>query len=242
MSEGIIAEKDVSQDIQTLIGLLQLSDSFFPSGMYTMSNGLESYFYRKKVRNANQLHELIKVYLEQQIGPADCNALGNSYAALENHNIQRLIEVDQTLFAMRIVEEVRNASTRSGMQVLRCISSFVTDNAMLLRYQEAIKQGKASGIYPVSLAIATNVFGISKHNAGIILLYGFIVSMTGAALRLGILHHYDAQRIIHELKPIISDTVIKNINRPLSGIWQFCPDIDINQMKHEKMHSKMFIT
>ena len=46
MPEESIAEKEVKQNIQTLVGLLQLSDSFFPSGMYTMSNGLESYFYR----------------------------------------------------------------------------------------------------------------------------------------------------------------------------------------------------
>lgn len=109
MPEESIAEKEVKQNIQTLVGLLQLSDSFFPSGMYTMSNGLESYFYRKKVKNANQLINLIQVFLEQQIGPSDCNALGNSYVALENHDIQRLVEIDQTLFVMRFVEEVRNA-------------------------------------------------------------------------------------------------------------------------------------
>lgn len=74
-----------------------------------------------------------------------------------------------------------------------------------------------------------------------ILLYSFIASMTGAALRLGIIHHYDAQKIIHQSKPIISDTVIKNIQRPLSGIWQFCPGLDINQIKHERMHSKCLL-
>lgn len=242
MSKESIAEIEVKQDIQTLVGLLQLSDSFFPSGMYTMSNGLESYFYRKKVRNANQLINLIQVFLEQQIGPSDCNALGNSYVALENRDIQRLVEIDQTLFAMRLVEEVRNASTRSGMQVLKCIGTFITDYDMLHLYQESIEQGKASGIYPIPLAIACKTFSISKYNAGIILLYSFTASMTGAALRLGIIHHYDAQKIIHQSKPIISDTVIKNIQRPLSGIWQFCPGLDINQIKHERMHSKMFIT
>lgn len=128
------------------------------------------------------------------------------------------------------------------MQVLKCIATFIPDYDMLHLFQESIEQGKASGIYPISLAIACKAFGISKHNAGIILLYSFIASMTGAALRLGIIHHYDAQRIIHETKPIISDTVIKNIQRPLSGIWQFCPGLDINQIKHERMHSKMFIT
>ena len=53
------------------------------------------------------------------------------------------------------------------------------------------------------------------------MLYGFSVSMVGAALRLGMLQHFDGQRIIHELKPIMSETVEKNIDRPLSSMWQF---------------------
>lgn len=39
MPEESIAEKEVKQNIQTLVGLLQLSDSFFPSGMYTCQMG-----------------------------------------------------------------------------------------------------------------------------------------------------------------------------------------------------------
>jgi urease accessory protein len=66
--------------------------------------------------------------------------------------------------------------------------------------------------------------------------------MVGAALRLGMLQHYDGQRIIHELKPEISEIVEKCIERPLSSMWQFAPGIDIIQIKHERMNSKMFIT
>ena len=74
------------------------------------------------------------------------------------------------------------------------------------------------------------------------MLYGFTVSMVGAALRLGMLQHYDGQRIIHELKPDILSIVRNCINRPLSSMWQFAPAIDILQIKHEGLNSKMFIT
>ena len=55
------------------ISILQISDSFFPTGMYTTSNGLETLFYSKKINDANELRDLIKVYIEHQIGPADCH-------------------------------------------------------------------------------------------------------------------------------------------------------------------------
>jgi len=83
---------------------------------------------------------------------------------------------------------------------------------------------------------------IPKNKAGLILLYGFTVSVIGAALRLGILQHFDGQEIIHELRPLILESVLKNIDRPVSNMWQFAPGLDILQMKHEMMSSKMFIT
>ena len=57
------------------LGMLQLSDSFFPSGLYTTSSGLEALYYStRKITKADDLYDLIKVYLEHQIGPADCTA------------------------------------------------------------------------------------------------------------------------------------------------------------------------
>ena len=225
------------------ISMLQLSDSFFPSGMYTTSSGLEALYYgNRKITDADQLRDLIKVYLEHQIGPADCSALGNSYEHIQRKDLQKLVEVDNIIFSMKLIEEVRNASTRSGTQVLRCVSLFRTDNSIMNGYQEAIKDKRASGVYPVALAVCSNALGISKYKAGLMMLYGFSVSMVGAALRLGVLQHFDGQRIIHELKPSMSETVKKNIDRPLTSMWQFAPDIDILQIAHERMSSKMFIT
>ena len=224
------------------ISMLQLSDSFFPTGMYTTSNGLEALFYQKRIKNADELRDLIKVYVEHQMGPADCSALGNSYEYAKKSDLQKLIEVDQTIFSMKLIQEVRNASTRSGTQLLRCLSSFITDNEVLMGYQEAIKNGQAAGAYPVAMGVATSIFGIPKKKAGLIMLYGFSVSVVGAALRLGMVQHFDGQRVIHELKPVILETVKKNIDRPLTSMWQFAPEVDIVQIAHERMSSKMFIT
>jgi urease accessory protein len=112
------------------IGLLQLSDSFFPTGMYTMSNGLEALFYgnRKSIANPMDLLNLLKVYIENQIGPADCTALGAAYEQIVKSNLPKLIEVDNLIFSMKLIEEIRNASSRSGTQLLRCVGSFVTEH------------------------------------------------------------------------------------------------------------------
>ncbi len=223
------------------LSMLQLSDSFFPTGMYSMSNGLEAIFYSGKKMKAEELRELIATLLRYQIGPADCTALGNAYEHAAKFNLPELLEVDRAVFSMKLVQEIRDASIRSGTQLVRCIRSF-SDDRILCQYEDAIRSGRAFGPYPVALAVAANAFLIPKRKAALIMLYSFSVSIVGAALRLGMLQHFDGQKVIDQLKPSILEVIKENINRPLEGMWQFAPSIDIIQISHERMNSKMFIT
>jgi urease accessory protein len=224
------------------LSMLQLADSFFPTGMYTTSNGLEALFYSSKKLKPLELRELIRIYIEHQMGPADCAALGNAYEYASNADVKNVIAVDKILYSMKLIQEVRNASARSGTQMLRCTNFFVTDNKVLNEYAEAIKNGQAFGPYPVALAVSCSALSIPKRKAGLALLYSFCIGMVGAALRLGMFQHLEGQKVIDELKPVIVKAVDENINRPVEGMWQFAPQIDIIQMSHEKMTSKMFIT
>jgi urease accessory protein len=223
------------------ISMLQLSDSFFPTGMYATSNGLEALSQLKKLKGKD-ITEFIATYLKQVIGPSDCTALGNAYESCKKRNIASLLHIDDSIYHMRLIEETRTASVRSGNQLLKCVSSFAKNKKMLKEYQIAISKGKATGVYPVSFGVVTASLDIPKKKAGFIFLYGFTVSIVGAALRLGILQHFEGQRIIHELGPVILQTVFENIDRQIVDMWQFAPSLDILQMKHEAMNSKMFIT
>jgi urease accessory protein len=232
--------KDITVDAADL-SMLQLSDSFFPTGMYSMSNGLEAIFYGGKKMKTEELRNLLRTLLEYQIGPADCTALANAYEHASKFNLPKLIEVDRAIFSMKLIQEIRDASIRSGTQLIRCIRSF-SDNEILGRYEDSIRVGQAFGPYPVALAVAANAFSIPKRKAALMMLYSFSVSIVGAALRLGMLQHFDGQKVIDELKPTIVNVINANINRPITGIWQFAPSMDIMQITHERMNSKMFIT
>ncbi|UVS70584.1 urease accessory protein UreF [Nitrososphaera viennensis] len=230
-----------SSDIADL-SMMQLADSFFPTGMYTTSNGLEALFYSGRKMKPAELRELIRIYIEHQMGPADCAALGNAYEYASKSDVKNVIRVDKILHSMKLVQEIRNASARSGTQMLRCTNFFVTKDKVLNEYAAAIKSGQAFGPYPVALAVACNALSIPKRKAGLAMLYSFSVGMVGAALRLGMFQHLEGQKMIDELKPVIARTVDENINRPVEGMWQFAPQVDIVQMSHENMTSKMFIT
>jgi urease accessory protein len=224
------------------LSMLQLSDSFFPTGMYAMSNGLEAIFYEKGRMGPKELRRLLEAYLTNQLGPSDCTVLANAYDSALNLDIKGVLAIDRLAYCMKAVKEVRDASARSGTQLLRCVSQLTDGNGMLNQYLQAVGKDEASGIYPVALALATFALGIPKDKACLMLLYTSSVSIMGAALRLGMLNHLEGQKLLHELGPTIASTALKSAERPLAGVWQFDPEIQLFQIRHERMKSKMFIS
>ena len=76
------------------ISIMQLSDSFFTTGLYTMSSGLETLFDEKKVRTFDEIQSFIETIISQQIGPSDCVALSNAYDLASSGDIAGVIKCD----------------------------------------------------------------------------------------------------------------------------------------------------
>ncbi len=229
-------------EMEQELGVMQLSDSFFPTGIFATSNGLEFLFTEKKIQGVTDLIEMVRTNIIQQIGPSDCVALANAFDSASKHDFDKVCEVDNIVFATKLIKEIRNASVRSGVQLIKCVSEFVKDDEILNQYKNNIIKNKSYGIFPVAFAICCNALKIKKEKSMMMFLYGFTVGIVGAALRLGLIHHFEGQKIIHSIKPIISKTIKEYSNKSLFEMWQFTPQIDIVQMSHEKMDSKMFIT
>lgn len=232
----------MSTSTEQFLSMLQLSDSFFPTGSYTMSGGLEVLFKKRKKITAAQLTKLVEVYIEQQVGPADCCALARAHDSAAASDLAGVMAADSRLYSVKLVREAREASARAGTQLVRCAVEFAGRNTLLPAYAKAIREKRATGIYPVALAVACQALGVPSERACVMMLYSFCVSMAGAALRLGAIDHVAAQKVLHALKPAIAKAVQENAGRPLEEMWQFAPAIDILQMEHERMDSKMFIT
>ena len=229
-------------EIEQELGVLQLSDSFFPTGIFATSNGLEYLFNQNKISGMSGVIELIKINIIQQIGPSDCVAIASIFDYISKNNFEKLIEIDNKVFATKLIKETRDSSVRSGIQLIKCVVEFVKDDKFLNQYQDFVSKDKACGIFPIAFAICCNALKIKKEKCMMMMMHGFTVGVVGAALRLGMIQHFEGQKIIHSIKPVISHIIDEYSNKSYSEMWQFAPQIDITQMSHEKMDSKMFIT
>ncbi len=221
--------------------LMQLSDSFFPSGLYTLSNGLETIFDEKRASSEGDVYDFLEVTLEQQLGPADSVALSNAYDCAKSKDISGIIRCDNVLYSMKLIQESRAASCRAGSQMLKCIVAISSDS-FLKSYSEKISKNDSPGTHPVVAGVCSFVMGIKKEQARQMMMYGFCVSTTGAALRLGMIDHIQSQKILHKIKPKIQQTLEKFVDTKINDCWQFSPQYDLIQMTHENKFSKMFIT
>lgn len=222
-----------------LLGIMQMSDSLFPAGMFAMSNGIESMHRAGDISTAADLEALLRSYLAHQTGPSDCAAAALAHRYAGEGNVGRIRDLDALYLASKSVLEAREASVRSGTQMLKCITEILRDDTVMACAEE-IRNGGMSGAYPVSFGVCCRAMGISARGTAMAVSYGFVAGCVGAALRLGIIQHVEAQGIIHSLKPDMERAARDGCDS--DTVWQFCPQAEILQMAHEDQDSKMFIT
>ena len=69
----------VEHPIEQQLVLLQLADSFFPSGSYTLSHGLESLVQEGAIGSAKDIETFIRILLCNKIGGSDLIALAHAH-------------------------------------------------------------------------------------------------------------------------------------------------------------------
>lgn len=224
---------------EDLLGIMQMSDSMFPAGTFAMSNGIESMHLAGDVATAGDLEGVLRSCLEHQTGPSDCSAAVQAHRHAARGDMPGILALDAKYVASKSVQEARDASARSGAQMIMCVTEILDDGAAL-GYAAEIRGGRASGAYPVSFGVCCRAMGVSEYGTALAMAYGFVAGSAGAALRLGIIQHVEAQHTIRSLKRDMEQAARTGCES--ETLWQFCPQAEIMQMAHEEQDSKMFIT
>jgi urease accessory protein len=218
--------------------LMQLADSFFPSGMFGQSGGLESLVKAGRVKNGNDILRFIRQQIKFQIVPCDCAVFAAVMAAAKKRDVERASAADNLCYSMKLVREVRTASARSGRQLLTCLVN-MTDDSFAKKFYAKVEAKESAGTYPACLAVAASALHIPGKSALRMILYSYCASIVGSAVRLGAITHIEGQRILTQLAcDVNSVKAAKNIRE----LWQLAPLTEILQMQHEQDDSRMFIT
>lgn len=225
----------------SLLAALQLADSFFPSGMITLSHGLEG-FLCLQPQSGKDLPRLLEDYLWHKVAPLELVAYLHAYRAAETADLEHLQYIDRYLTASLLPQELRQGSARSGRAVLETLSPLenVTNNALFQAFVAGVRTQQSEGNAAICLALVCLSWQVPQRAGGIILLYTFMVSFLGAALRLGSIGHREVQRILLSLRPQLSSLLDTVWERDLEELGGFAPLADIRAMQHAYLPVRLF--
>lgn len=217
--------------------LMQLADSFFPSGSYGLSSGLEPFAKSGRIRNKGDVIRFARNQMKYQITPCDCAVLAAVMQAAKDNDLRRAVNVDDVYFSMKHIRAVRIASQRTGRQLLNTLVQ-ITNDGFAKRFHDKVRRDTSPGMYPASLAVAANAMKIPAQSALRMFLYSYCASITGSAIRLGIISHVESQSVLMKLARDVNSAKVETGTE----LWQLTPITDILQMNHELDDLRMFNT
>jgi len=222
-----------------LVFLLQSSDTFFPTGTYAHSFGME-----EMIRDGVVADEAtLLVFLRNHIAPALRNldlplvAWAQRASAVGDRDALRWI--DRLAGALRPAKEIRQASLQTGRRRLAILAS-VRPTPLLLDYHaEALLDPRAGHAAPVWGAACANVpieFALSAF------FYQAVAPFCGAAPKLLRIGQEAAQRVLTAVLSEAASVVQAALKIPLEDAGFFDPVLDLASMRHELAGERLFIS
>ncbi len=221
------------------LALMQLADSFFPSGSFTLSHGLESLVQEGKIQQPKDLIVFLQLLLRNKIGTSDLIALIHAYRGSAENNLAIVKQADAQLFAQTLIEATRKTQRQSGRALLMVAQSTWQDDQLETLDGERIS-GNFNCLHPVVFGLVGRIAGLLEIDTVLAFLHGFVTGLLGAAIRLGVMGHLQAQQILLQLAPDIEKTYHAATSMSLEQMWSCTPAIDLAQMRHQKLSSRLF--
>lgn len=232
---------DHSLSAAQLLAVMQLSDSLFPTGAFTHSNGLETYTQQHTVRDVATLQALLTTRLIQGASRSDMIAVHGAMSAYHAHDLTAIQTWDERLSAMKIASESRDASTKVGRQMLRSAQSLLAD-PVLAAYQQAVGGGRCVGHHAVVHGLIYAATGIEPSAALLAFAYGMTAGQISAAVKLMPIGQTRAQQILYTLIPTMVEAVEIALASTADDLSSFTPALEIHAMQHQYLFRRLFLT
>ncbi|HSA61838.1 MAG TPA: urease accessory UreF family protein [Nitrospiraceae bacterium] len=222
----------------SLLTGLRFVDSFFPSGGYAFSSGLEAAVQGGLVKNSDELSRFVVESLATGIGEREAVATGLAHDAFVACILEIAMKADRELDATKLGREPRTASRQMGRQVIRLAADQNPGHPMLNDYLAVVEAGHSPGHLSVSLGLTLAAAGWSKENTIAAFLYQTAAGFVAAAMKLMPIGQREGQRLLEGWIEVIDRVGRQAAHRPVLRSWS--PVQDICAMRHSRLESRLF--
>lgn len=217
---------------------LRFVDTFFPSGGYAFSSGLEAAVQGGAVKTSDQLARYIEDLLRGGMSRREVLAAKRANRAATTGSLEAAVTVDRELDSTKLGRESRLASRQMGRQVIRVAADQIRANLFLSTYRDEVEADRAPGHLAVAFGLTMGTCGWSPEETAAAFLYHTAVGFISAAMRLSPIGQYEGQRILGEWLPLI-ERISREVD-PDTVMSSWSPVQDIYAMRHGSLEWRLF--
>lgn len=226
-------------EITRLMRLLEFSDSAFPVGTFSFSNGLETAAFENIVSDIYSLEQYTRTAVLQTVY-SDAIAALIAFRGIASKDYELVKEADHQIIRCKMNAEARLMLTRMGKKMAEiCIQ--ITEAPLMNQWLKDIHDRKVPGTYPIAQAIFFQQNGLQEKDLFASIEYGIINMILNAALRCVKVSHYETQTILYRLCSMAASDYEDIKEMTFNDMRTFAPEMDIMASLHEKGKMRMFM-
>ena len=229
--------------IEWLGGLIQTTDTLFPSGGYAHSYGLEEMVALGKVQSKEDLEGFLMQEILPSLEKLELPYLRYSVEAVEKNDLEELAKINEEISAWKLTREIRDAGNSQGAQLLRMILE-IYQCPLSKKLKQLLQERGDQCQHITATALLRNKQKAPLDSSMIAWIYQAVSNFCSASIKLLRLGELACQKIIHrcingeKIQGLLARSV--EVKREEAGF--FNPMLDLASARHELAFSRLFIS
>jgi urease accessory protein len=209
----------------------QIVDSAFPTGVFAHSWGLEAAWQQGEVPDGDALRLFLRASI-QQTAYGSLPLLNAAYRRPD-----RWLALDELADAF-LTNSVANRASRVQGRTLLSTAGRVWPSDDMTAVATTAERGCAH-VAPLS-GVLFQLIGLPVETARLAMLFGTARGVLSAAVRLGIIGSYQAQRIHHDAGRDLRGLLERSSALDADDVCQTAPVLDLLHSAHDRLYSRLF--
>jgi urease accessory protein len=228
-------------DVGWIAGLLQAADSYYPTGSYAHSFGLEGLVQEGAVRDRETLRQFFRLSVLPALRQAELPLTAHAWRAFGDENWAQLGELSRLSAALRAPREIRQASENIGRQRVELVAA-LRPHPLVQEYQRRLAEEGWPHSAAISAALEGHSLGAPLSAVMTGVYYTAVAAVLAAAMKILRLGQNAAQSLLTEVLREAPAVIGAAERVPIQEIGWFNPWLDIASARHETADSRMFIS
>jgi len=221
--------------------LFQFCDSQFPTGAFSHSFGLETYIQREAVHDTETFIEWLTLFINEQLTYSDGLAMRIVYNALIRNDKDKILDINQKLFVQNLPKETRIGAKQMGTRMVK-LALDLYESEWIQWYYDQMKSHKIQLHPAVCFTMLGHDLGVNVESIIDYYLYQNISILTQNAVRAIPLGQTAGQQVVTEMISHIEKVRNHILELAESDFGMTAPGLELNQMEHENVHVRIFIS